>query len=181
MNLQASISAVLTNAQGHQRYSGWTSVHYYYDRYRVIVPQSAYYTFTSAGGPLDAFGYFYSTVFSPNNSVGNLIGMDRNSSGTNQFKIHIALLSNFTYELVVTTFNPNRTGNYTINVYGLYPVNIQKINDSTTTTTATTAATTTTTATTTATATAMTGSQNTSKEFSSSIHETMIFLCRFVF
>ena len=138
MSLQTSVSAVLTNAQGHQRYGGWLSNDYYYDRYRVIVSQMGYYAFTSAGGLLDMYGYFYRTVFNPNSSSTNLMGMDRGSRGNNQFKIHINLLLNMTYELVVTTFYPDRTGNYTINVFGLSPVGVQKIDDSTATATTTT-------------------------------------------
>lgn len=101
MSLQTSISAVLTNARGHQRYAGWASIYYYYDRYRVIVPQMGYYTFTSAGGALDTYGYFYTTVFNANSSSTNLIAYDRNSGGVNQFKLHMNIRPNTTYELVV--------------------------------------------------------------------------------
>lgn len=131
LNVQTTLySSLTTSTEKYSRY-GASGSNYHYEVYRIIVPRTGSYIFRS-NSSIDTYGYFYSSVFHPDQSYWNLIADDDNSAGDGQFQIQMYLRGDFAYELVVTTASQDATGSYSITVLGLNPVNIERVTRSST-------------------------------------------------
>lgn len=124
--MQSTFYSSLTASSGKYSRYGASGSNYHYEAYRVIVSQTGSYIFQS-NSSIDTCGYFYSSVFHPDQPSWNLIANDDNSAGDGQFQIQMYLRGDFAYELVVTTSNQDVTGSYSIIVLGLNPIHIEKI------------------------------------------------------
>ncbi|CAF4152302.1 unnamed protein product [Rotaria sordida] len=72
----------------------------------------------------------YNNSFVPPDPSQNLLASNNNSASSQQFHLYIWLDAASTYFLVVTTFNRNVTGPFSINVTGLAPVTFSPMNAS---------------------------------------------------
>ena len=95
---------------------------YFFEAIQLVVYQSGFYNISSAS-PMDTFGYLYSWDFSPFDITYNLITSDDDNGTESQFSMGAYLYSGYTYVVVVTTFQPNITGQYELLVRGPQYVN----------------------------------------------------------
>ncbi|CAF5086229.1 unnamed protein product, partial [Rotaria sp. Silwood1] len=79
---------------------------------------------------MDTFGYLYNNIFFPPAPYQNAIASNNDGASNHQFRLFIWLDTSTTYFLVVTTFNPNVIGPFSINVIGLASITFSPINAS---------------------------------------------------
>ncbi|CAF3781040.1 unnamed protein product [Adineta steineri] len=99
------------------RPGGGSSGYFYYQAIQVTVSTSGRYSFISTDA-MDSFGCLYSDSVDPSYPSQNLITTDDDGAGRGQFRINANLQYGRTYVLIVTTFNTNKMGVYTITVNG---------------------------------------------------------------
>lgn len=87
---------------------------YHYQTVEVNVKQTSTYGFDDTNRPTEMYGYIYKDVFDPFNPKKNLLSESNFSCSEHPFQFTAYLEVNKTYELVVTTLNPYRQGNFTI-------------------------------------------------------------------
>jgi hypothetical protein len=75
------------------------------------------------------YGYIYKDNFNPLNPFENLRSENGVSCGDRQFMLTTILETGTTYILVVTTFSPNATGNFSIFVSGPNNVSLNHISE----------------------------------------------------
>jgi hypothetical protein len=63
---------------------------------------------------MDTYGYIYENSFDPTSPFVNLIKSNDDNNRAGQFKLNIDLQTGTEYILVVTTYNANVTGAFTI-------------------------------------------------------------------
>jgi hypothetical protein len=86
---------------------------YYYEAIQVNVNKTGSYTLGS-NSIVYTYGYLYKDNFNPFQPSENLISENNNIGGGGQFKFTIDLQASTTYILVVTTFDPNVQGKFSI-------------------------------------------------------------------
>jgi hypothetical protein len=136
--MNTTISSSLTeNSESFSRPFG-DNYRFYYEEFEVITTVDGTYILESDSS-IDTYAFFYKDNFYPESPLVNLLMLDDDSSGFNQFKLNVDLLFGKRYVLVVTTVNELITGDYTLLATGLNPVKLVQINSSITvpTTTAT--------------------------------------------
>ncbi|CAF1510988.1 unnamed protein product [Rotaria sp. Silwood1] len=79
---------------------------------------------------MNTFGYLYNNSFVPPDLSQNLVASNNDGVDNQEFRLYIWLDTVTTYVLVVTTFNPNVTGPFSINVTGLASVTFSPMNAS---------------------------------------------------
>jgi hypothetical protein len=84
----------------------------------VLVATAGSYTFQS-NSAINLYGYLYNNSFNATNPSANLIASDGNSARNLQFQLTVSLQPNVVYVLVVTTYNANVTGSFTITASGV--------------------------------------------------------------
>ncbi|CAF3641687.1 unnamed protein product [Adineta steineri] len=128
---QSNYSSELnTSSQTYSR--NCREVNYYYQTIRMNVMETGYYALSSSSS-MNTFGDIYKDDFNPMNPVENLLLQNYRSCAYRDFKLIVYLHTDTTYILVVTTFNPNFIGNFsiltsgpnniTLNPYSKYFVN----------------------------------------------------------
>ena len=123
----ASLSGALSSSsQRFSRPGGDASHNYYYQAIKVTTCIDAIFIFTSSSS-IDAYGHLYMNSFDPSNPSPDLVISNDDDAGIGQFQISINLQSETTYFLVVTTFRPDVTGNFSVSVTGPAAVNLIKI------------------------------------------------------
>jgi hypothetical protein len=120
-------SALTTNSQKYGR-TGCKLSDYYYETIQVNVVTTDWYSLSS-NSSLDTYGCLYEDHFNPFNPLENLISLNDQSCGNNQFKLVAYLQSNTTYVLVVTTFLTNKTGQFSIFASGPNKVTLSHISE----------------------------------------------------
>ena len=100
---------------------------YSYETFDVTVSTTGSYIFRSDSG-IDTYGYLYSAVFYPAYTSMNLLSLDDDSGGNNQFQFTVSLQTNTKYILVPTTSNPLLIGSYSVIASGPGTVNFLKTN-----------------------------------------------------
>ncbi|UJR19005.1 hypothetical protein I4U23_022135 [Adineta vaga] len=124
-NVQSKYSTALTQSSAKFRHSlGDTQrSNYYYQAIRISVSMSSVYTI-SCNSTFDTIGYLYNNTFNVIYPSANLIIADDESGGNSQFMFIIMLNSLLNYTLVVTTYEQNIIGSFTIVIVGAGVVNI---------------------------------------------------------
>ncbi len=90
---------------------------FYYQTVQVNVDIIGFYSFSSKSS-FDTYSYIYKDNFNSLDPLNNLLSQDDNSCNDKQFKLIIELYTNTTYILVVTTYYPAKTGQFSILVFG---------------------------------------------------------------
>ncbi|CAF1020616.1 unnamed protein product [Adineta steineri] len=101
-------------------------ISYYYEAIKIQVYKSGHYSFNSMSN-INTYGYMYAKYFDPFSASAFLISADDDSSSNSQFNISIPLEINIEYILVVTTFNSNVTGPFSIRVSGPNRVGLERL------------------------------------------------------
>jgi len=96
---------------------------YYFESIQVNVLIKGTYIFTS-NSSINTYGYLYDDQFNPADLSLKLISENDDSNGQGQFRIAAILQSHRIYILVVTTFSPATTGQFSIVSSGLAPVDM---------------------------------------------------------
>jgi len=125
--VESIYSSALT--ENHQTYArtGYNEAGYYYEAIEVNVVEAGVYNFGS-NSSVTQFGFIYNGSFNRFRPHQNLIVAD-DKSCDQQFKLRIYLQVNTAYVLVVTTFSPNVTGEFSIIVSGPNNVSFNHISE----------------------------------------------------
>ncbi|CAF1170636.1 unnamed protein product [Adineta steineri] len=108
---------------------------FYYESIQVKVIESGYYTF-HCSGDIDGYGSIYENKFNPLDPLENLLDKEYGYGSNIHFKLDIHLIVDTIYVLVIATYEPKETGEFSIVVFGenkvifdrfSTPVNIQLI------------------------------------------------------
>ncbi|CAF1461662.1 unnamed protein product [Adineta ricciae] len=127
--IQTTYSSVLTN--GHPRFSRtlFNPRNYHYEAVEVTVHETDFYILT-ANSSVDLYGHVYKDDFHRFNPSKNLIAWFGKCCRKDQFKFTLELQANMKYILVVTTYDPNVTGPFSIITYGSHRLNLRLMGDS---------------------------------------------------
>ncbi|CAF1651819.1 unnamed protein product, partial [Adineta ricciae] len=122
--IQTTYSSVLTN--GHPRFSRtlFNPRNYHYEAVEVTVHETDFYILT-ANSSVDLYGHVYKDDFHRFNPSKNLIAWFGKCCRKDQFKFTLELQANMKYILVVTTYDPNVTGPFSIITYGSHRLNLR--------------------------------------------------------
>ncbi|CAF1405644.1 unnamed protein product [Adineta ricciae] len=124
--IQAIHSSILTD--NHPTFSR-TKLHpsnYHYEAIELVVNKNDFYILT-ANSSVDLYGHVYKHHFDRLTPMQNLIAWHGKCCNKDQFKFTLELLKNETYILVVTTYNPNITGPFSITIFGSNQVHLENI------------------------------------------------------
>lgn len=88
-----------------------------YQAIQINITTSGYCSFES-NSSMNMYGYLYQNSFDPANPFLNLLLKDDNACRNNQFSLTTYCQANSSYVLVVTTYNPNVTGIFSIILSG---------------------------------------------------------------
>jgi hypothetical protein len=103
---------------------------YYYETIRVKVVETGLYVIASTSN-INTYGYIYKSNFNPFNPSENLLLEDDDTScERHQFQLITYLQTNNKYVLVVTTFFPEVTGDFSIFVFGPNKVYLKSFGES---------------------------------------------------
>ncbi|CAF1136684.1 unnamed protein product [Adineta steineri] len=123
--LQNIYSSSLTESN-QMYYRDCQKENFYYESIQVKVIESGYYSFRGSGD-IDPYGSIYKAKFNPLDSSENLFDQDYDRCSDLQFKLNIYLEVGMTYVLIVTTYESNETGNFSIGVMGKNQVILQRL------------------------------------------------------
>lgn len=114
-----SYSGQLTNTDpSYTRPNGLAGNQYYYEAIDVTVPSAGVYTFQSIT-ELDTYASVYQYNFNASNpSAGLLLQTDDQSSGNWNFRFGLNFPSGLSVIVVVSTYNANTQGPFTLTVTG---------------------------------------------------------------
>ncbi|CAF4076755.1 unnamed protein product [Adineta steineri] len=124
--VETMYSSVLTSNHSIYPRTG-CHISYYYEAIKIQVYKSGHYSFNSMSN-INTYGYMYAKYFDPFSPSAYLISADDDSSSNSQFNISIPLEINTEYILVVTTYNSNVTGSFSIRVSGPNRVGLERLN-----------------------------------------------------
>ncbi|CAF0990307.1 unnamed protein product [Adineta steineri] len=120
-------SALTSNSQMYCRTSICAIPNTYFQAIQLNVSISGTYTFV-CNSSIDTYGFLYYNTFDPNYPPANLIILDDDGGGNYQFQLTAHLQISSRYILVVTTFNQNITGPFTITATGVSSIDLSSIN-----------------------------------------------------
>ncbi len=126
-------SALTTDNQKFIR-PATSSASYHYEAIQVVVATTGTYTFKSISN-LDTYGYLYNQSFDPSYASENLIIEDDEMGKLHQFQMTATLEAGVPYVLVVSTFNSNVVGPYSVVATGPDNVYYSSLTSTETTTT----------------------------------------------
>ncbi|CAF1562161.1 unnamed protein product [Adineta ricciae] len=127
-SIETIYSSVLT--ENHPMYSRTTTPHYttyHYEAIEVIVNKTDTYTL-GANSSIDLYGHLYKHYFDLVNPAYNLIAWYGKCCNKDQFRFTVELFINTKYILIVTTYNPNVTGPFSLTVLGSSGVRLKRKN-----------------------------------------------------
>ena len=101
---------------------------YHYETIEVNVEETGTYSFDS-NSTVTTYGYIYKHSFDPFNSNENLLTQSNHSCGRFHFQFTTHLQFNITYVLVVTTFEPNVQGAFSVFVVGSNDVSLNRTSE----------------------------------------------------
>lgn len=99
---------------------------YYYSAFLLNVSFADTYTIETRGS-LDSFGSLYEVEFNPSNSSENLLLYNDDGSGSSNFYMTAFLEPSSDYIIVVTTYENNITGTYTLDISGNGRISIKPL------------------------------------------------------
>jgi hypothetical protein len=106
--------------------TGCGAPNYFYSAVQFNVIEADCYDLIG-NGTNDTYGYIYKDYFNPINPHINVFLQNDRTHRDNQFEFYPRLLLNTTYILVVTTFDPNVTGVFSVFVTGSNNVSFTSI------------------------------------------------------
>jgi len=125
--IQSTYASVLTkDTQTYSRVCGRTN--YHYETIQVNVQETSTYSFDSHS-TIITYGYIYEYNFDPFNPTENLLAQSNYSCGGYHFQFAAQLQFNTTYILVVTTFESNVQGAFSVFVYGSNNVSLNRTSE----------------------------------------------------
>ncbi len=125
--IQSTYESVLTvKTQTYCRVCGRTN--YYYETIQVNVQENGAYSFDS-NSTIITYGYIYKSDFDPFNPTENVISQSGYDCDGYHFRLATYLQANTTYVLVVTTFDPNVQGPFSVLVIGPNNVSLNRISE----------------------------------------------------
>ncbi|CAF3810862.1 unnamed protein product [Adineta steineri] len=127
--VQSIYSSVLTEKHSTYSRTGCDLSNHYYEAIQMHVNDSRYYTLNSDSS-IDTYGYMYTDSFYPTGRFTNLIMKDDESFGEHQFEMRTFLRSTTANILVITTYDPNVTGSFSIIVSGINNITFERLNTS---------------------------------------------------
>jgi len=119
-------SALTTDSQIYSRTCRISN--YYYETIQVNAASTGVYSL-SGTSRVGIYGYIYKDNFNPLNPFENLCSENGVNCGDRQFMLTTILETGTTYILVVTTFSPNDTGNFSIFVSGPNNISLNHISE----------------------------------------------------
>jgi len=126
LDLRATYSSELTKEnQVYPRICG--KGNYHYETIEINIKYNGSYTFDTNTSLL-LYGYLYKNNFDPSYPNENLLIQSNFSCGEYRFHLGDYLEENHVYILVVTTFDPNVRGSFTLLVTGPYNLTLNRIN-----------------------------------------------------
>jgi hypothetical protein len=105
----------------------------YFQALQVTIASSGNYTFTSVSS-MNTYGYLYNGSFDPSHPSQNLTMSNDDGGFNRQFLLTVRLFCGMSYVLVVTTYDPMVTGNFSVTVSGPSSVDISVLKRSNSTT-----------------------------------------------
>lgn len=124
MNIQSSYSSKLTS-DSPKYCRDYQKPNYHYQTLQIDVMTTDTYTLWSES-EIDTYGYIYKDDFDSLQPFGNLFLQHSGKCNQGQLKFIVDLQINTKYILVVTTYYPNTTGNFTIFISGENNVTINR-------------------------------------------------------
>lgn len=94
---------------------------FYYESIRLNISQNGLYIIRSNAN-INTYGYIYKDSFDSLNPEKNILQENDNGSGSNQFSFDITLDTLNTYILVITAYEENTFGPFSILAFGPGPV-----------------------------------------------------------
>jgi len=113
--------------QKYFRTNSYSSLSYYFEAIQLNVSMNGNYTIISISN-IDTFGYIYKNAFNPTFPFLNLISSNDDTGGNRQFKLKLYLNIEIEYILIVTTYDVNITGSYSILTTGPASIRFSSIN-----------------------------------------------------
>jgi hypothetical protein len=101
---------------------------YYYETIQMEVLENGCYNLVS-NSTFDTYSYIYEDYFKPVIPTDNLFSQIGRDYRGGHFELQTPLLINTKYILVVTTFNPNVTGVFSVIVTGPNSVNFNRVSE----------------------------------------------------
>lgn len=101
---------------------------YYYEVIQVEINENGCYNLVN-NSTIDIYSYINEDYFKPMISTDSFLLQIARSHRNKQFKLETTLLINTKYILVVTTFNPNVTGMFSVIATGPSSVNFSRISE----------------------------------------------------
>ena len=110
----ATYASSLTSSSPYVCYRGFCSAaSYFIEPVLISVPVTGTYQLYTQSS-MDTFGFLYQSVFDIRFFFVNLMGYDDDSNGNGQFKLQTTLQANTPYIILVSTYDPNVTGAFTL-------------------------------------------------------------------
>ncbi|CAF1443341.1 unnamed protein product [Adineta ricciae] len=116
VNIQSNYSLELT-PDSPKYCRDYVKRRYYYQTLQINVMKTSSYVIWSES-KIETYGYLYKDNFDPLQPFGNLIKQHSGKCNQEQLKFYINLEENTKYILVITTYYPNITGNFSIFISG---------------------------------------------------------------
>ena len=90
---------------------------YYYEGIKIVLITDDFYILTASSN-IDLYGHVYKNHVGPHHLTFNIIAWNGKHYNQSQFQFTLEFLVNITYIWVVTTYEPNVTGSFSITVLG---------------------------------------------------------------
>ncbi|CAF1251562.1 unnamed protein product [Adineta ricciae] len=116
-NIQTIYSSTLTKNHTMFSRTRFSEFKYHYEAIKVVVSKDDFYTLT-ANSNIDLYGHVYKDQFDPHNPTFNIIAWNGKHHNQSQYQFTLELLVNITYIWVVTTYEPNVIGSFSITALG---------------------------------------------------------------
>jgi hypothetical protein len=101
---------------------------FYYESIQVKVNTTGYYSFRSYS-TIDTSEFIYKNTFNPLNPLENLLDAEDDICSNLYFRLNIHLSDDMTYVLVMTTYQFQETGTFSITVQGPNKVILNRLSE----------------------------------------------------
>jgi hypothetical protein len=115
--VRSTYSSALSLSSGTFSRDNSMKSNYSYQPLQIDISLSGTYQFSSESS-MDTYGYLYNDTFDPASPSKNRMSSDDDGCGNRQFWLQAHLQRNITYILVVTTYNQNTLGSFSMLALG---------------------------------------------------------------